>query len=478
MPARVAVAGNIESSGSPANSGFAAGWWTPQLAGPVVVAAVVRLALMSLLIARRGVASISQADTISYLEPGRNLLLHGRFIADGVPDLVRTPGYPLFLAISSLAGLPAAAVVNIILSVFSVILVWRLGRAVFGDPRIALGAAWIFAFEPVSIAFSVILFSETLFLTLFLLSMERLAVFLRERRLIVLMMAGLWLAAATLVRPVTYYLPIALTLGLFLALARVPGLRWKAPAVLLISVLPWLAAWQIRNWVETGYGGFSSIAEINLYFNDAGAVRAHLEHHSWSDARHELGYVDFNDQSRGQVYLYQPYLALHPEQSGWSQTQRIAFIHSEAIRIIREHYGIYLRSCLAALFKVLFEPGAGFFDHLLNPDVAKHTAGLILGRGFVRGGILLARTYPWIAVEKAALEIVLLGLYVFAVRGVFRSGMRNVCVWLLLGTSLYFFAVSAAAAGPVADSRLRLPVMPVVCIFAAAGFLRKTTILR
>jgi hypothetical protein len=326
------------------------------------------------------------------------------------------------------------------------------------------------------VLYSVCLTSEALFLVLWLLSLERLTVFLRGRSLWVLAVAGLWLAAATFVRPVTYYLPIALALGLLVVLARVPGLRWKAPAVLLISVLPWLAAWQIRNKIETGYSGFSSISEINLYFNDAAAVVARVEHHSWNDARYELGYVDFNDQSRGQVYLYQPYLALHPEQSGWSQTQRIAFIHSEAVSIIRAHYGIYLRSCLAALFKVAFEPGAAFFDHLLNPDAAKHTAGLVLGQGLVRGGIVLVKTYPWIAAEKIALGIVLLGLYLFAARGVFRGGLHNVCIWLLLGTSLYFFVVSAAGTGPVADSRLRLPVMPAVCILAAAGFRRRKTV--
>jgi hypothetical protein len=475
MATHIASDISIESSNPNANPGFINKWWTPQLAGPVIAATVVRLALMTLLIARKGVVSFSQGDTMSYLEPGRNLLLHGRFVADGVPDLVRTPGYPLFLAITSLAGLPAAALANVILSVFSVILVWRLGLAVFSDKRIALGAAWIFAFEPVSIALSVVLLSESLFLALFLLSMERLAFFLREPRLLVLMVAGLWLAAATFARPVTYYLPVALAVGLFLVFVRVPGLRWKAPAVLLISVLPWLAAWQIRNKIETGYSGFSSITEINLYYYDAVGVMARVERHNWIDAMHELGYVNFS-QSRGQIYLYQPYLALHPEQSGWNQAQRLAFMHAEAVRIIKAHYGSFMHNCLLALFKTGFEPGAAYFVHLLNPEVEKHTAGLVLGEGVARGGIILAKTYPWIAAEKAALGVALLCFYIFAARGVFRGGMHNANVWLLLGTSLYFFTLSAVGAGPGADSRFRLPVMPVVCIFAAAGFLRRKTI--
>jgi hypothetical protein len=467
----------IEPAELTANPGSKSGWWTPRLAGPLIAATAVRLALMVLMIVRNGTEVFSQSDTSSYLEPGRNLLLHGRFVADGVPDLVRTPGYPLFLAIFSLSGLSVAAVANVILSVFCVFLVWRLGRTVFGDDRIALGAAWIFAFEPVSVTYSAVLFSETLFLALFLLSMERMAEFLRGRRLPVLAVAGLWLAAATFVRPVTYYLPAALALALLAVFLRVPNLRWKAPAVLLISVLPWLAAWQIRNWVETGYSNFSSISEINLYFFNASEVTARLEHRPFSDVTRELGYVDFTHHS-GQDYLFAPYLALHPEQAGWSQAQRLAFMHAEAVRIIRAHPKVYLSACLAHLFKTVFDPGAGSFDALLNPGDPRHIAGLILDKGLVSGGLALAREYPWIAAEKAAFAVVLLALYLFAVRGVYRCDMRNPYLWLLLGISLYFLVISGAVGGAGADARFRLPIMPVVCIFAAAGIWRTKAVTR
>ena len=473
---------SIESCNLTANPSLQTAWWTQRLVGPLVAASGIRLALMALLIARNGTSALVLGDTNSYLEPGRNLLLHGRFVADGVPDLLRTPGYSIFLAVTSLAGLSAAAMANLILSVFSVFLVWRLGRVVFDDDRIAIRAAWIFAFEPISVLFSFVLLSETLFVAFLLLSLERLAMFLRGRSLRVLAAAGLWLAAATFVRPITYYMPGALAMGLFLVLARVPGLRWKAPAVLLISVLPWLVAWQVRNWVETGYSGFSSVREINLYFFDAAEMTARVEHRKFIDVLTELGYLQFTNDS-GQDYLFKPYLALHPEQAGWSQGQRLAFMHTEAVRVIRAHEGLYLRSCLTHLFMTVFEPGAAVFDVLLFPGDPRHVIGLIREQGLARGSILLAKTYPWLAAEKAAFAVVMLGLYLFAVRGVFlaargvfRGVTQNACLWLLLGTSLYFLAVSGAAGGPGASSRYRVPIMPVVCILAAAGTLRGKTV--
>jgi hypothetical protein len=407
------------------------------------------------------------------------LLLHGCFYADGVPDLVRTPGYPLFLAITSLGGPPSTAVIQVILSVFSVLLVWKLGRTAFGDERIAFGAAWIFAFEPISIIFSFTLMSETLFLALFLLSLERLAAFLRRRRLPVLAIAGLWLAAATFVRPVTYYLPVFLALGLFLVLARVPGLRWKAPVVLLICVMPCLGAWQIRNWIETGYGGFSSISEINIYFSDAAGITAQVEHRDINDVLAASGYPNHYNMwvdNHGQIYLSTEYLTFHPEQTEWSQGQRLAFMHSEALHIIRTHYGVYLHECLRSAFRTVFEPGAGLLYDLIYPDGHDHIIGLSKDKGIAREVIELANAHPWIAAEKASFTVVLLGLYLFAARGILRIGMRNTCLWLLLGTSLYFIVVSAAATGPFGEARFRLPVMPVVCILAAAGFQYKKTI--
>ena len=54
--------------------------------------------------------------------------------------------------------------------------------------------------------------------------------------------------------------------------------------------------------------------------------------------------------------------------------------------------------------------------------------------------------------------------------------MHNASLWLLLGTSLYILAITSAGEGPFIEARLRLPVMPVVCILAAAG-LRRTKII-
>ncbi len=484
-----------------ADQSLSSAWWTPRLAGPIFAAAVVRLTLLAVILARMGESILVQTDTKSYLDPGINLLRHGSFVADGAPDLLRTPGYPLFLAVTSFAGLRFAALANVILSVLCVLLIWKLGRAIFQDDRIALGAAWILAFEPLSITYSFLLITEPLFLTLLLLSLERMAAFLRQRRLPMLAISGLWLAAATFVRPVTYYLPAALALGLFVVFARVPKLRWQAPAVLLICVLPWLGAWQVRNWVETGYRGFSSVAEVNLYFFNAADVTARVEHKPLGVVRGELGFNCALDCDQ-QYYLYQPYLTRNPLQAGWNQSQRLDFMLAKAQRVIQAHRGVYLRGRIAQFFTTIFRLGSGSFDNifysggpivfslgsttlggLLYPGGPNDTSKFALGNHPIYGWLMLAKAYPWVVIEKLYFGIAMFGLYFFAARSVylatrsvFGGSMHGASLWLLLGTLFYFFVVIGAGGGTEADARLRLPIVLILCILASAGLRRTKSI--
>jgi len=454
------------------------------MAWPVASAATVRLALLAAALARSGTSVIAGGDTASYLEPGRNLLLHGRFLTAGAPEIERTPGYPLFLAVASLPGTAFAALAQVILSAFTVVLVWRLARAVFGGDRIPLMAAWLFAFEPISVIYSVRLLSETLFLALLLLSLERLAVYLRGHRLRELAVAGIWLAAATYVRPIGYYLPLALAVGLIAALARTsglpfqrqwpvagdpglppqrqwpvagdPGLRWKAPAVLLLSVMPWLAAWQLRNWMETRFSGFSSAAIDDLYFFQAAEVTARIEHRPFADTQNDFGYIG-----------EQAYVARHPEQAGWSQAQRLAYMEAAAAGVLRAHPGVFIRMYAEGSAVVALTPCATELLRLLaaySEDSEMPTR--VVHEGPARAALRIALEHPWTAAIMAALEAVLLCLYFLAARGALCGRVRRDLLWLLLGVSLYFLAVSG---GAQALGRYRLPIMPIVCVFAAAG---------
>lgn len=428
--------------------------WARGLAAPLMAAAAVRLLLWAVALARTGTGVICSGDAASYLEPGRNLLLHGSFQTGGLPEIGRTPGYALFVAATSGCGLGVAALVQVALSVVCVYLGWRLAKTVFGDCRVALCAAWLMAFEPVSIIYSVRLLSETLFVVALLASMERLVTFLKNRSLRALAWGGVGLAAAAFVRPVGYYFVFAAAVGLPIVCWREHALRWKAPALLLAVTLPWFAAWQGRNYAETGFAGFSSIGIRNLYFYNAASVSARTEGREFAQVQRSFGYPDEAS-----------YSAAHPEQRGWSEAERLAYMKKETSRILSAHRLLAIRDQVVGSAVVLLTPCAADLLELTGAD-KRRTPARIVSTGVLPAVEQIAAGDRVRMAAMILLELWLLTLYGMAARGMLRGGAKPSVLAFLLGTCVYFAAVSG---GVAAVGRYRITMMPVVCVLAAAG---------
>jgi hypothetical protein len=133
---------------------------------------------------------------------------------------------------------------------------------------------------------------------------------------------------------------------------------------------------------------------------------------------------------------------------------------------------MYVRTCVEPLASMLIEPGAGYFARMLHLGDTELTNGVGTNQGVAHFGINLIKTHPMIAASKVLFMAVLLALYLFAVRGLARRLIGNPYLALLLGTAFYFIGLCAVTAGPGYDPRFRVPIMPFVCIFAAAGLVR------
>jgi hypothetical protein len=102
---------------------------------------------------------------------------------------------------------------------------------------------------------------------------------------------GLALAAATMVRPVTYYLPI-----LFLALfayrfVRRPATRRRivvAAVAFIVPVVAIVGGWQLRNHRTVDSWRLSAVEAKNLYAYRAAAVVADVHGTAIIDAEHQL----------------------------------------------------------------------------------------------------------------------------------------------------------------------------------------------
>ena len=138
-------------------------------------------------------------------------------------------------------------------------------------------SAFLLAIEPLSVVYSSFLLSETLFAFVLLLAVSTLLRYLQSASLGYLVISAVLLAAATFVRPVSYFLPAVLTVVLLVRAAFQSGSRFRlaAHAVTFALVsMGVLATWQVRNYLVAGYPEFSASSDFNLYYHQAAAILA------------------------------------------------------------------------------------------------------------------------------------------------------------------------------------------------------------
>ena len=195
------------------------------------------------------------------------------------PETNRMPGYPTFLAIlyrTTLVDPSIAILAQIVISTVSGALVYWIAISLWGE-KTALLAALLFVLDLGFLAFSLVLLTETLFSFLLLCVFAMLIPALQPPyggKFAFL--TGLFLALATMVRPIGYYLFAPLLIGLIiLGLRNHQGWRsLRAPAYFLFPLLLIVGGWQTRNYLLTGYGTFSRIQGELLLRKSAEIVAA------------------------------------------------------------------------------------------------------------------------------------------------------------------------------------------------------------
>lgn len=379
-----------------------------------------------------------EADTASYLGPARALAEEGRFDRapdDPRPEFVRTPGYPLFLAgVMTLFGsltTPALAI-QVLLSAATVLLVYVLGVRMWSAAA-GLVAALLVTLEPLQFTTTGTLLTECLTALLLV------AVALLGHRVLAgtehlprrAAGLGLALAAATMVRPGTYYLIFLAAGFVVVRLRRDRRLRERAPAVLMAFVAPVVlvvGGWQLRNHEQVGSWRVSGIEAKNTYEWRAAGVVAELDGVSLEEARTrlraELPPVGDQGAFRGRQY-------------------------QEGMAVLWAHPATTIEVTVRGLRDELFH---------VRDTLPRETRTERLGD-----------VAAWVATAT------LVAFYTVALLGWFASlrDRRHVVAHLFVaGIAVY---VLLASAGPEAygarGERFRAPVIPLLALYAARGAL-------
>lgn len=209
------------------------------------------------------------SDGAEYVQLARNLLEHGIYSysesAPYHPQTFRVPGYPAFIALVLYVSGSVDAVVwmQILLTVFSALLVFLLAEKISGSRAPAYIAAVLFCINPNQLLYTLNLNSEPLFVFLLLLTLY-MFLFSEERVAVRYGGAGLLLGAATLVRALGTYLPVFFVAYLLLAIHPLKK-ALLAGGILLAAFAFVLAPWVIRNHSVSGVWGVSATSANSFY---------------------------------------------------------------------------------------------------------------------------------------------------------------------------------------------------------------------
>jgi 4-amino-4-deoxy-L-arabinose transferase-like glycosyltransferase len=409
----------------------------------------------------RDVTIVYTPDTASYLVPAGELIAHHRFFSDGAPEIVRTPGYPLLLTAGLLLGhLELVTIVlQILLSCFTVFMVYETACEMFEDERIALIGAALYALEPLSILFSSLLASETLFAAIAIVCFYYLVRYLKRQSPACLLASGAALAASVYIRPVGYFLPVIIAVGLttwaaVTAQQNRPRLIAQALGFVIVS-FALTSLWQVRNEAEAAYPGFSAIASDNMYFILAASVLAAEQHVPYYGMRDRLGYQN-----------PRAYLREHPEQKTWSVEKRTNYLTRTAEHILLGDSLTYAWIYFDGILRGTFDPGSTeflrFFD-LYPKDGGLLTVAVDKGRIATVEALYAYPLLFWSTAMMLPMLLIYLSSACVTLCSTAIQDPSILAAWLIAS---YYMAI---AGGPGDWGRFRHPVMPIICALAGYG---------
>lgn len=431
-----------------------------------VIALVVRVAWFVGITLMNGEAGFFQTDTGLYSHFAKTMLDHGQFayyhgeLNEFYSVHSHTPGYPTFIYLFLATGTYhyGLILVQILLSVLTVILVVKLTDLLFNNKKAAFWAGLFVALDVPSIVFANLVMSETLFTTLVTGAVYLIISHIKkEQSWKKIATAGLLMGIAILCRPVGLYLPIGFVLALWFFKIESGKKTLGRIAVFGSCIAMVVSIWLIRNQNTFGEPFITTLDNTNLFYYRAAGVVARTDNISLIQARRKLEsqYID----------LYQKKYKDMP-------ITLSRMLRNRALEIIADNPGTYAKIHITAAAELLVKPMRhpiqmqfGWADeektiwHWGSPNDAS------LWDQFV------ANASPFTMLMVFVQLALLLVLWLAFAVGTFKLWRRKdwLTLFLVLGMIGYFCIV---AAGPETNARFRIPLLPFVVLVAGAGIVR------
>ncbi len=415
-----------------------------------------------------GAAPDWNIDALGYHQLAVNLLQRGVFSLNTeppfLPDGIRTPGYPIFLAlIYALTGVAPRVVLILqaLLDSLTVVIVIDLTRRLSGSRGMAWLAGLLYAFLPLAWRYAAELYVES-FLAFWLTLTFWLALWVVQasgrRRMGSAAALGAVAGVSLLVKPNVMLLP------LFIAAILLAHRLYRQTLIFAAAFALVLTPWVARNALVFGHPTLSMAFMNNLARVSAPATLAQARGETiapWTPRWEALFNQVADAAARENPTLFAaPEASLTPRQA----YQRQAALADAAKAVIRAHPQAFVVSYLAGAL-------GGW-----TPLEQRFWYARLTGKGweatFPDGIIYHLMTRGWKQTPVLALALFLFFLTWQLVRvtmaawGVVRLYPRDRA--FVIAAALFILNVTALP-GPIAYDRFHMPVMPLLHVFIAAG---------
>ena len=380
-------------------------------------------------------------DEQHYLTIARNIVEGRGFAFANGPTSLRPPAYPaLVAAVWTTVGhesLQAVRGVQAVLGVLTGLLAYFVARALY-DERTGVWAAGLVTFYPALVVAQSLILTETLFACLVLAMTACVVSVLRRPRPLVALSAGVTLGLAALTRSILYPFPVVLVPLLLWWTPASIGRRLVLAAMLCAGFAGVVTPWAIRN---------TRLQGVPVLVDTMGGLNLRMGNYKYTPHDRIWDAVSQDGARSWVVGLPER----PPDGGAWTEGTKERWARQQALAFMTSHPGLTL---WRALIKF------GDFWALDRDFLAGVQRGLYhptLSVIVVLGGVLLL-AYP------VALGLAVLGAWLVTP----RDG-RGAAVLLIL-----IAFVCALHTIVFAHPRYRLPLMPLVLVFAAAAVRHRT----
>lgn len=412
-------------------------------------------------------------DGYHYKQLADNLIKYGSFAALSprtgrlYPEIIRTPGYPAFLAAVILCipqDFPLeyiVAFIQIILASLTCGLVYLLAKKIFNRTA-AVIAGLLSVCDMTSTVLANLMLSDTLFVFSFFCSFYLSITGIMDRKKGRLATAGFFLGLATLFRPISLY-AVLIFMCLFIYLRKK-----ISPYNALFFLLPFfliIGSWKARNYLRTGNSAFSAQSSVFI-MGVASDIKSEVEKRPFRETEN---YFKQHIMDRFEREESKSDSLKKPVSAEWEIIIREAGINRLCTTVFLEQISgypdIFLTNYLNNLIRFVAEPDYISYLWCFGGPPSFH-----LEWSWDKISRINRYGFSLVILSQAILLFVLWSGFVYA--NITMLSWDDKWMGLMLITVVLYFTLTTSMAH--IEMRYRMPVIPFLALGAGYGISRFT----